>query len=348
MKNFYTLFLVLFAFSAIAQEIEVPLTQKSLITKRTATWCSNCGNYAWDMMEGFVTEHSERAIVLNAHHSSGSAFHNQVAKDLVDNLAFSPGQPSFFVNNEFVGSGNIPTENTINNKVMDNEGFDPIVQAGIHAVAVPGATEASVQIRTEFFDDTEGEYYLSVWLAIKSITAFQASRGDYATHKNVLYSSASNSTFGDLIASGSINAGTKTDHSFSFPLNVLSADNIQVIAIIWDKQGSTYQFVNGNMTEEFSSVSSTIHLDTEIAQFAVQPNLAVNSAQLVMDIKQDLQEVTIQLINSFGQVVDRLYNGHLFAGEQTLRIERNNLSAGFYFVDIQTEKGRLVKKLVFR
>ena len=348
MKSLYTLLFVMLSASIFAQEIEVPQTQRSLITKRTATWCSNCGAYAWDMMESFVNNHSERAIVLNAHHSSSSNFHTAVAQELVDNLQEAFGQPTFYVNNERIGSGNTNTENTVNTKVMANEMSSPIAQVGVRAIFNPGDQEASIETRTEFFEDTEGEYFLSVWTAIKSTTAFQAARGQNAQHKQILWESVTTSTFGDEITSGNITNGSSFETSSTYTFGNYNETQLQVIAIIWKKVGEEYQFVNGNVTDEFIQLSSTHELSSEVAKVSVQPNVTSTNAQLLIDAKKDLGHTKVQLFHATGQAVAHIFEGPIFNGKYAFNIDRKDFAAGLYFIHIQSEKGSRAEKIIFQ
>jgi hypothetical protein len=348
MKSLYTLLFVMLSVSIFAQEIEVPQTQRSLITKRTATWCSVCGGYAWDMMESFVDNHSDRAIVLNAHHSSSSNFHADVAQELVDNLQEAFGQPTFYVNNERIGSGNTNTENTVNTKVMANEMLSPTAQVGVRAIFNPGDEEATIETRTEFFEDAEGEYFVSVWTAIKNIVGFQATRGENAQHKQILWESVTTSTFGDEIVTGNIATGSSFETSNTYTFGNFNETQLQVIAVIWKKVGEEYQFVNGNVTNEFIQLSSTQELSADVAEVSVQPNITSTNAQLLIDAKTDLGNTKVQLFNAVGQPVANIFEGQIFNGNYPFNIDRKDFAAGLYFIRIQSEKGIRTEKIIFQ
>ncbi len=348
MKKLYTLFFSLIAFSCMAQDIEVPQTQRSLITKRTATWCTICGGNAWDIMQGFVSNHSNNAIILNAHHSSSSAFHSTTAKELVDNLEQSFGQPSFFLNNELIGSGNSSTQSTINSGVTANAGQSPVAQVGLEGFLTPGTTEVEIFTKTEFFENANGEYYVSVWPAIKNITAYQANRGENAPHKQILLEAISSTTFGDQIADGSISSGSTFDQNMTYDLSNFSSENIQLIAIIWKKEGNDYTFVNGNVSNITLNVSSTTNLDASQAQLQVQPNPVLAQASIQLSLNTSFEQAEIQLINTMGQLVQQTDLGQLNQGNISLELERTSLPAGLYFVRFQTEKGQLTQKIILR
>jgi hypothetical protein len=67
------LIFTLFFFSAVlsvhTQNIEVPATQKSLITKRTADWCPLCGGWGWPFFRQLILDNSNKAVLIAAHYS---------------------------------------------------------------------------------------------------------------------------------------------------------------------------------------------------------------------------------------------------------------------------------------
>ena len=98
MQRYFTLlFLCCTVYFLQAQEdIVVPKTQMSLITKRTATWCPICGaSRAWDLKNSMIQEHTGKALVIAGHHSQGSQLYSGAAEDLIDNFQTTFSQPVF-------------------------------------------------------------------------------------------------------------------------------------------------------------------------------------------------------------------------------------------------------------
>ena len=71
-KNTFTLLIAcLFAMQAIAQQ--VAQVQRSIVTKRTADWCPNCGTYGWTYFKDAIEQNGDKAVFIAAHYSGGLA-----------------------------------------------------------------------------------------------------------------------------------------------------------------------------------------------------------------------------------------------------------------------------------
>ena len=135
MKQFLLVLALVFSITTLtqAQEIIVPETNQPMITKRTASWCTNCGTWGWSLFENLLSDNQGDALLVTAHHSGN--YQNDVAKEITSNFG-AAGQPIFYFNseNQFANSGN---SSTIRSNIQAAvEGFNaamPIVQAGIDA-----------------------------------------------------------------------------------------------------------------------------------------------------------------------------------------------------------------------
>ncbi|TND09022.1 MAG: peptidylarginine deiminase-like protein, partial [Bacteroidetes bacterium] len=57
---------------------------------------------------------------------------------------------------------------------------------------------------------------------------------------------------------------------------------------------------------------------------------------------------TLRLLDAMGKEVTSIYKGDMPAGEKKYFINSTDMAAGFYFIELQTEAGRLVQKLAIR
>jgi hypothetical protein len=71
----------------------------------------------------------------------------------------------------------------------------------------------------------------------------------------------------------------------------------------------------------------------------ISPNPTSNRYEISFVAKQ-IEQVSFQLININGQVVDELYNGLVYLGENKFSFQRNNLPNGIYFLNIINQSGK--------
>jgi len=130
----------------------------------------------------------------------------------------------------------------------------PIAGIGI-SHTIDGST-MTVNTQVEFFEDAEGEYYLSV-LVLESGIDGSSSAGSYAQsgtsnpssyeHDFVLRASATgNNVYGMLILTDPAN-GEKSDNEFTIELNSAWNNTIYPVAVLWKKDDSStpkYKFIN--------------------------------------------------------------------------------------------------------
>lgn len=77
----------------------------------------------------------------------------------------------------------------------------------------------------------------------------------------------------------------------------------------------------------------------------ISPNPFISSAQLKYQLEES-SNVSIKLINTQGEEVDKIFEGFKNAGEYELEINRNNLGGGIYFVVINYGNKRSVQKII--
>jgi hypothetical protein len=324
--------LALFLFSALGlygQTIEE--TQMTLITKRTATWCPNCGTYGWTLFRNLIDDNSEKAILVAAHFG-GSALENPTSIALSGNFQGS-GQPKFFVNNELqtVNSGNIDVaRQTIASQVNLYFQQDPTVGFGMNITEAGGTYSLDGKIR--FLDELEGEFYLSAFVIEETVIANQSSVGSDAEHKQILSGALTEDDFADFLVDGTITAGTE----FDFDLEVIDpadAANLEIAIILWQKEESGfYTFVNGYK----KGLDETITVGTSEPSTEKYGSLQIldlgQDAQLQV-VNKDRQQVQINLVDLQGRVVHSFHQGMLNSGVHYFELPADvQLGSGIYVV----------------
>lgn len=227
--------------------VDIPVKQNALFFTYTATWCHACGSYGHN---GFNT-------VYDANKGKILAFTVQVDDDLTypsnapifeafDARWTHDATPTFVANNTYLGNPYFGAQSEINTMVAQN----PTAGTNLKWTVGGGDNAGKININayTKFFNAASGDYYMGVYILIKKIVKSQNVDGTYIDdfeHHHVMYATASGSPWGDPIASGSIAAGSVFHKGYVFPVDPsIGMNNIEVVSILWKKNGTSYDFVN--------------------------------------------------------------------------------------------------------
>lgn len=229
--------------------IAVEKKNMGLVFKFTGTNCYYCGDWGWTMFKDLTTQfHKKDAVCIAAYSQNTFAklLISPIATDFDRRVPVSKGYPTFTGNfvdawsggNTFAGMNNVISTNINNHKNADvivNTGFKTSVEGD----------EMTVETNTKFFKSAEGDYYLGVYVLENGIVAAQSGPkgGPNAVHDNVLR--GGNSSWGELIATGTIDAEKSFNKTIKIALNSSwKKENLTVFTIIWKKNGTKYDFVN--------------------------------------------------------------------------------------------------------
>lgn len=322
---------------------EVPQEQKIVITKIAATWCPPCGGTAWDNFDVINNTHAGKAVILTAHPSRSSKLHATEAIDFSNNLPQAFGQPLFYVNRSKYTTNNILQ----NAATAVNEATSASPMANTGMVATIKDNTLTVDAKVKFFQEGDGEYYLSLLVIEDGVIEEQANRGDNAVHKRVLRTSLMGGAFGQAIANGVIATDTEFNFSDSKTLEAnWNTENLEVAAIIWQKVNEAYEFVNAHAVNASFSTSLNI-LETTGVQLSVTPTLLKETATISINAPIALNKVNIALFNTAGQQVQTVFSGPLNNGLHTFSIDKSNLStSGVYFLQMESKGSVISRKLV--
>ncbi len=327
----------------IATSQEVPEQQMPLVTKVTATWCPFCGAWGWNAFEKLYNENQEKAILISNHFSGD--LRNPTAEAFGDNLeAF--GQPIFYLNNDnlsFSSSTFSSKADDAKSSIEEQYGMSPVANSGI--IASLSGNELMVEAKTQFFQETSGDYYVGVYIIENGVINFQSSRGNNAFHKNVLRAGMSSNAFGVNLDNGNFLAGTAIDKSFSMTLDEnWNVDNILLATMIWKKEGEKYIYVNGNLIKDWLSTTSTADLE-EVLDVKLWPSIAQDNINLSFNAS-DTRIISLDIISQEGKVIRRhqpsVDNNHQY----TFQVDQ--MTSGTYYLQIKTEKGAASRSFIVR
>ncbi len=296
--------------------------QNSLIVKRTATWCSTCGGNAWDIMSDLVTQHEGQAVIQGAHHSSSSDLHHPDALALIEGLEPSFGQPVFFHNGDNIGGGIAATQNTLDDLVAQTAMQGPLAQTELVLGYDSQEDDVYVQAQVRFFEGTSGTYHLSVFLVEKEVVGFQQNRGPNAVHKRVFRGAITEEVFGEEIASGSIGAGNLYFWEGGLDVSDYALDNLQFAAVIWERQGDSYQFVNAIASDQIELIDPTSIREAGLAPWRAKLLSAMGNGVVRVEVQspEALRPFSIELLDLQGRHLGDLYAGTLLPGIHQLEL----------------------------
>ena len=250
--------------------------QNTLVVYNTATWCGPCGVYGGPTFKGVLDNPDIVAIDL---HTSGSSLLTPIytpggaKKDsaMVAPFAiylFAQTKPNgyiphFYANNTLLGNSEV-TSTSITSAANTFKAATPT--AGVAVKASANGNTISIDYKAKAFSAGSGEYYLSLILCEKSVTATQSgASGGITEHKNIVRATAFSTAASPLNAfsptavltnptAGQEVSGNQT---FNWELPALASRynafkrwdafttaNTMVAAILWKKNGTAYDLVN--------------------------------------------------------------------------------------------------------
>lgn len=342
MKQIYTLLtLTIFSFSLNSQVVEEK--QTPLVVKKTATWCNPCGTWGWDLFNEIWDEVLSDAVILEMHDSGSSGLYSPDALSFYGLHESRSSTPVFYTNtiNEtaYSGGGIYPsiTKDNIIAAVDSTNAQAPIVNSGF-TQSISGNT-LTVDTKVKYFQNTDGDYYLGVYLTEDNVEANQSGITGTATHKRIMRASIHPNIEGTLISTGPVTAGTEFSDSHTFTLDQnWNSDFVKVFTVIWEKVGTEFQYVNAHQTEGFASVNELA--EKEEIDAKLYPNVAAGDEDVTLEINNSSkQNVLIEVYDQVGKKINTIYNGDLTKEHYTFNVNPSkSLNKGLYFVSITSDK----------
>jgi hypothetical protein len=340
-KNLLFTSFILFSFFQIASAQEVAQVQQSLITKRTATWCSFCGSWGWTFFENLRNGLSDKAVMV-AMHYGGSMLENPTSLAWAANFG-GVSQPRFFVNNEVqnVTSSNGATAyQVVKGKVDNNFASAPLANVGLETSW--NGDDLEIKTKTRFFQTGAGDFYLGVYLVEDNVMASQSGQSGQVAHMRILRASATAGAFGESLTNGTIAAGTDFSNTYTVPVDNYNIDNLDAVGVIWRKEGNTYQVVNVWSIDAKPTTSSVFDPAAGALAVSVKPNLLSPGEQALLSVELvEADKLTVDLFDMQGRNLGRIFEGWSPAGPQEIVVDGSKMSAaGMYALRIQTGKGK--------
>ena len=323
-RNLLLLSVVFFGLQGTVQAQTVPEVQMPIITKVTATWCTNCGSWGWELFKGLLEDNAEKAIFLSTHNSGDLV--TPAASDFASNLGAN-GQPIFYFNN----TNTLATANTVASKRMeiaqmvdDANLLTPTANTGLEFTLTDNTY--NIKTKTKFFSGMNGNIHLSIVALESKLLNFQAAQGTIE-HTYVIRGSESSNAFGPMIASGAIDGGTEIDGTYTLEKGAnWNADNITLVALMWSEDNDNFTYINGSV----GAVAVVNGLDTDLgSDFTAQWRTNDIENELFINTNADLGQTNVNLYNVNGQLVNQIFSGEMISGEYHLPVA--GVGTGKYF-----------------
>ncbi len=340
-------FLLLFP----ALGLSLPLTftqavaevQQSLITKSTATWCGECGTWSWTFFESLRDSLAGKALLVAAH-IGDSFLENETSIEWAANLGISD-QPKFYLNNELQNATSVNVAaafQAIKEQVEENHQTAPLANVGLETVW--NGDQIGIKTRTLFFQNGSGAFYLGVYLVEDQVMAAQAGHSGWVPHHRLLRAAVTSPTFGNLMASGPVAAGTEFTKTYTVSTEPFNLDNLDVMGVVWKKEGSVYTVVNVwsiNAKPMINAVSDN-HKEQGI-KASVWPNILSGEEGFIRLVLEGSETLSMDLVAGNGRVVSQIFEGRLPAGEHRIPFGSNQIpSNGWHALRIVTAEGKVV------
>lgn len=331
MKRILPLLILLVVSVSLSAQTAI-MEQRTLLTKKTATWCPNCGTWGWTFMKDIIQDNSSKAVIVGAHYSGD--LQTPAANELVGIFGGS-GQPLFYADNENlrVSRTNIAQKRTSTKALVDaNFANTPVANTGLEVFDRSGDLDINAQV--EFFESTEGTFNLGILILENDVIANQSSQGPNAMHPFVVRSSV-NGVVGDEIATGMISAGTIKDFSYTItPDPEWDVDNLSFAAVIWKENGGSQDFVNVFSVDDIEiSTSSIDQVNTE--SFTLAPSILVNMSNVEFTLSR-AENVTIKVMDILGKEVMNPIKRIFPAGKNEVQLHREAFNGkGMYLVTLE-------------
>ena len=316
MKLFTTLLLSLFSLCAISQSYS--FSQKTLITKRTATWCPNCGTWGWDFAKAIEELDNPNAVLIRAHYSGD--LQSQVSIDITGNFN-AVYQPEFYINEDRITVGSTTWQDKVEEfeeQIDENATLEANVSTSAYSYI--NNDEVTVTASSTFLKEAEGEFYLAAYLLENGVINNQASRGADAVHNRVLRASFTDSSFGNKIMSGTVEEGYY--YAYSSDLKPGGEDladrDFEILIVVWKKEEGVYKVENVHVSKigETTDVQEMEAPISNINIYQVQEKLVIQ-----FDQQENMNNSRIQLFSVGGQKIkDNVLNSKYGSNEHILDI----------------------------
>jgi hypothetical protein len=311
------------AVTLVAQSVDY--TQHTLVSKRTASWCSNCGNWGWDAFEGILSDFDDSNTAIGvAVHSSTSDYTNEVTEYFMQHIG-TGAQPVFYHGKTNLGlsrNNGAAKRQELLDIANTAAATDSPVGLGVDASVAGDEVTVSVAYGTD-----NGSYRLGVYLLDNNLVGFQSTRGNDAVHKRMLVGYMTPSVEGDLLTDTD---GTATYTASVSDLGISAIENYEVLVVAWEVS-SGLVFANGRVVDIEQGAVNTTQVEIADLKYLIndtnidvswssndirQVDLIDQSGRLVQSVQVSGQQAQLDTPDQNGIYILSLYTSQGLVSEQ--------------------------------
>lgn len=234
----------------VYSSIEVPKENTALLVKFSGTKCPPCGGWGWTAFDEIMAANTgnSRFLVAFDQNFVSELYITTTAEDWKKALAIN-SWPTFVANNKKQTKMNgqyIDVDGTKANMatVASTHASSPVVVNSGFKKKVEGDV-MTLNVKTKFFADADGEYYIGTYLAEDGIVGKQSGHPTptAATHHHTLRQTGA--SYGEVLSTGAVAANTEFKKEVTINLDPSwNKDKLEVLIVIWKKVAGKYEFVN--------------------------------------------------------------------------------------------------------
>lgn len=304
--------------SLLAQTVD--FAQHTLVSKRTASWCSNCGSWGWDAFEGILADFEDTNTAIGvAVHSSSSDYSNAVTQLFTQHIGTGP-QPVFYHGTTNLGlsrNNSAAKRQELMEIASTAASTDSPVGLGVNSTITGDELAVSVAYGTD-----GGAYRLGVYLINNNLVGFQSTRGNSAVHKRMLVGYLTPTVEGDLLSD---TEGTVRYTASIADLGISSVENYEVLVVVWEISNGL-AFANGRISDIGQASVSTTQVSIEGLRYTTD-DVNINVSWSGDDVQR------IDLIDRSGRLVESVHA----SGQQA--VLRTPVESGIYILTMHTSQG---------
>lgn len=344
MKQFFFIVCAFFLFSSVQAQTD---DQYTIIVKKSADWCPNCGGWAWPVFEEIRNTMEDRnGIPILMHHTGGLA--NEVSTAITDNLG-GDYQPEFFLDTEIQDV----TPSNASDKVQGmidavdlNASLGSFMGINIINPTLSADGMLNVTLEQEFYDiGLTGKFSAGLYLIQNNIMHNQAGQGE-VLQPSLLTASFTTEHFGVESELDGTELGI-----VSFPLSMEAPESLsladgdtELVAIIWRwaDDGHKTVFNADHYTGEITQLSNANEIEYSISD--VKALFQDENLNIILDSNQSFENVNLSLVDLSGKKI-MSQNIQIQEGRNNLYYPTTDLSSGLYIMNLTIGNKQITNKI---
>jgi len=319
--------LAIFCFLSIGLSAQ----QTPIVSKVTATWCPNCGNWGWDFMEDMKDEFVEGPVTLLGVHYSGD-LENETSRWFASAIGWTGGQPRFYLNDTRISANGSNWSDAIPTIKSDAEAIQSETQTELSLAGLSWEGRIlTLDVNVSSLPTSGDNYYLASYIYENNVSNSQAgAAGNNALHPNVLRDVMASSPEGTQISDAGIHTSVKVISSD------WDIDEVGILSVLWSEQGGNYDIVGSISLPNVSSISSTTEL--------------LDGSAFDIKVKNQIISVATENEDNYQLKLSDISGREISSTQFETSVEESTatLQSGIYLVTISTQTGLYSQQVFVR